>query len=141
MQIEQKIIDRLIDAYNGKNSREVAKAIDEQIDRSGNLLGWLRQLAWKHIELDIPSVELTDDLIPNRQVATKLEPLSVGLDTAAKLCSVSRGTLMQWVDKGLLPTASTGGKRLVLISDLRACLESLKNSSKRKLRGAASKGF
>ena len=41
-----KIVDRLIDCYN-RNSVEVAEYLDTRIDRSGNLLGWLREEARK----------------------------------------------------------------------------------------------
>jgi len=38
------VVDRLTEAYK-LHPVEVAKACDEAIDRSGNLLGWLRELA------------------------------------------------------------------------------------------------
>jgi hypothetical protein len=42
--LPQKIVDRLVLAYKDR-PLEVAKACDEVIDRSGNLLGWVREAA------------------------------------------------------------------------------------------------
>ena len=42
--IETKIVDRLVAAYRNNPAR-VAAAMDESIDQSGNLLGWVRDLS------------------------------------------------------------------------------------------------
>ncbi|GLI99102.1 hypothetical protein [Sphingobium sp. BS19] len=42
--VEAKLLTRLVEAYRN-NPVGVAKACDEQIDRSGNLLGYLREAA------------------------------------------------------------------------------------------------
>ena len=41
---ERLVLNRLVEQYLN-NRVEVAEAIDTRIDRSGNLLGWLRELA------------------------------------------------------------------------------------------------
>lgn len=43
-ELRGKIFDRLVDAYM-QRPVAVAKACDEMIDRSGNMLGWLRDAA------------------------------------------------------------------------------------------------
>ena len=42
-ELERQVVDRMIEAYKN-NSCEVAEAMDTRIDRSGNLLGWIREL-------------------------------------------------------------------------------------------------
>ena len=44
--IKHLIIKRLIEVYK-KNPDVIAKALDEEIDRSGNLLGWVREISIK----------------------------------------------------------------------------------------------
>lgn len=42
--LKHLIIERLVECFQKKPSA-VAKALDEEIDRTGNLLGWLRELS------------------------------------------------------------------------------------------------
>lgn len=40
-ELDRKIVDRLVEVYN-RDSVGLAYLLDEQVDQSGNLLGWLR---------------------------------------------------------------------------------------------------
>lgn len=54
--------DRLAEAYR-RNPAKVAESCDVVIDRSGNLLGWLRRLA-EHPADDFPALSRPDEFAP-----------------------------------------------------------------------------
>lgn len=53
----------------------------------------------------------------------ELTPLAHRIPGAARRAAVSQRTLRRWIDKGLLPSATIGGVRLILEADLRRFLD------------------
>ena len=67
----------------------------------------------------------------------KLTQLAVDSHDAAKLCGVGIAMIPKWEAEGLLTPVRTGGRKLYLVDDLRACLEKQKERPKQAPRGSA----
>ena len=81
--------------------------------------------------IEVPQVE---DWSGDDDVVVKLEPLSVGVENAARATDISETTLKKLVREKKIPSRKMGGRRIFIVEELKAWLKSLPGDELEKLR-------